>query len=74
MPFVWKGLLIKSPWDPPITKMSMRELIDYEEHLWKWMQNSPPHIVSVLNSIHREVEWRAGKKDWDNAAPAKRGL
>jgi hypothetical protein len=52
-----------SKMDEYITKMSMAELIDYERCLWTWMdktkKNPSPHIVQQLNTIHREVEWRA---------------
>ena len=50
--------------DDPLTKMSLRELIEYENYLWGWMANSPPNIVAVLNAIHREVEWRAQDTEW----------
>ena len=56
MPHVYKGMLVS---DVIISKMTMRQLIDYEAYLWGWMGNSPPNVVTVLNAIHREVEWRA---------------
>ena len=58
-----RGRMMLSKMDEYITKMSMKELIDYERCLWVWMdktKTSPsPHIVQQLNVIHREVEWRA---------------
>lgn len=42
-----------------VSRMTMKELIAYEKHLWEWMKDSPPDIVAILNTIHREVEWRA---------------
>lgn len=66
-----------------ITRMTLAELVAYEADLWKWMQaldsrrirgkafiprRHSDNIVYQINAIHREVEWRAGQKDWDNAA------
>jgi hypothetical protein len=57
-----------------ITRMTMAELIRYEATLWQWMNRldkSKMHsenIVVQLNAIHREVEWRAGEKEWQDAA------
>ena len=50
--------------DDPLTKMSLRQLVEFEAYLWTWMKNSPPSIVQILNAIHREVEWRAQDTDW----------
>jgi phage pi2 protein 07 len=57
-----------------ITRMSLNELIEYEALLWTWMEKitrSKIHcddVIAQLNAIHREVEWRATQKDWDDAA------
>lgn len=56
-------------------KMSMRELIEYEQKLWRWADTagSTQSIAAVLNAIYREVEWRAQERTWRNAAyPRKR--
>jgi len=44
-----------------LTKMDMDELIAYEAFLWECMEKLPnsPNVVTTLNAIHREVEWRA---------------
>jgi len=44
-----------------ISKMSMEELIAYEEFLWKCHSNPKASlaITDQLNAIYREVEWRA---------------
>jgi hypothetical protein len=54
-----KGRLKVSHFDEMITRMTMDELIEYEDLLWDWMKTSPAKIARVLNMIHREVEWRA---------------
>ena len=56
-----KGKPMLSKMDEYITKMSMKELIDYEACLWNWMDKagSPVDVARQLNMIHREVEWRA---------------
>ena len=65
MPIIYRGTLRKVDFeDRPLTKMTMRELIDYEKCLWRWMATSPPNIVQVLNAIYREVEWRAQDTNW----------
>jgi hypothetical protein len=47
--------------DERITKLTLRELVEYDEYLWVWMDKagSPANIARLLNMIHREVEWRA---------------
>ena len=60
MPFIYKGKMVTPELgETLLTKMSMRELIDYESYLWQWMTSSPPRVVNVLNAIYREIEWRA---------------
>lgn len=60
MPFVYRGKLASLDMgEAPLTEMTTRELIRYEEYLWAWMKGSPPNVVAVLNAIHREIEWRA---------------
>lgn len=61
MPHVYKGRVIPSELggELQLSKMTMRQLIEYERFLWGWMKGSPPSIVVVLNAIYREVEWRA---------------
>lgn len=85
MPIMLQGRL--SDVNEKISRMSLRALISYEAVLWTWMRNIerrklrgktravPMHsdnIVYQLNAIHREVEWRAGQKEWDNAAHSQR--
>jgi hypothetical protein len=59
MPILSEGRLIDL--HQRITKMSMKQLIKYEALLWTWMDkaDSPVDVARELNSIHREVEWRA---------------
>lgn len=58
----------------PITRMSVSELASYEATLWQWMEAldrarmASARVVDQLNAIHREVEWRAGEKEWQDAA------
>jgi hypothetical protein len=63
MPFVWrnKSGRPKLTSTTHLTKMSIRELVAYETFLWECMEKLPnsPNIVTTLNAIHREVEWRA---------------
>lgn len=60
MPFVYRGRVVSLETGMTmLTKMTMQELIEYEQFLWAWMTGSPPNVVSVLNAIYREVEWRA---------------
>jgi hypothetical protein len=50
-----------------IAKMTIAELIDYDNALWQWMDKlkfKSEDVVNQLNAIHREVEWRAQDKDW----------
>ena len=58
-----RGRMMLSKMDEYVTRMSIKDLIDYERCLWVWMEktknNPSPHIVQQLNVIHREVEWRA---------------
>lgn len=44
-----------------VSKMSMPDLIAFEAFLWKCMDTKlvQPAVVDYLNTIHREVEWRA---------------
>ena len=57
-----------------IARMPMNQLILYETVLWVWMDKldkskiRSENIVAQLNAIHREVEWRAGEREWQNAA------
>ena len=57
-----------------ITRMTLNESVRYEATLWQWMNRldrsgiNSENIVSQLNAIHREVEWRAGQSEWDHAA------
>lgn len=66
-----------------IARMTLPELIEYEATLWVWYDKLghvkigrskkvvrifSDSIVAQLNAIHREVEWRAGEKEWRNAA------
>ncbi|HEY2530267.1 MAG TPA: hypothetical protein VGJ20_20415 [Xanthobacteraceae bacterium] len=50
--------------------MAMRELIEYEQKLWRWADTAgtTQGIADVLNAIYREVEWRAQEKAWRDAA------
>ena len=55
--------------------MTMRELIEYEQKLWRWADaaGSTKGIADVLNAIYREVEWRAQEREWRDAAyPGRR--
>ena len=57
-----------------LTNMTMSELVDYERLLWHWADTagSTKAIADILNSIYREVEWRAQEKAWRDAAyPSK---
>ena len=47
--------------EKPITRMTMEELIAYESYLWTVLQKLPdsPKVITTMNSIYREVEWRA---------------
>jgi hypothetical protein len=44
-----------------LSRMSMPDLIALEAFLWRCMDTkyAHPSVVDTLNSIHREVEWRA---------------
>ena len=46
--------------------MSLPALAEYEATLWRWAEKCgwQPRIVSILNAIYREVEWRAMSDDW----------
>lgn len=59
MPIVVNGKLLSL--SEPVTKMSMRDLIAYEAALWKFVNTPEPpfRIVTMLNNIYQEVEWRA---------------
>ena len=58
MPVVYKGRLIYLDMDKtPLTKMSNKELIDYEKFLWRWMDS--PYVATVISAIHWELKWRA---------------
>ena len=60
MPFIYQGNVMSlDDGMSKLAQMSMRQLIEYEEFLWGWMNGSPPNVVTVLNAIYREVEWRA---------------
>jgi len=60
MPFMFRGrVMTLDTGMTMITQMTMRELIEYEKFLWGWMGKSPPNVVTALNAIYREVEWRA---------------
>ena len=50
----------------PISRMTMAELIGYERVLWRWMDKTKgaANIARQLNTIHREVEWRAQDTDF----------
>ena len=55
--------------------MTMRELVEYEETLWRWADaaGGTHGITDVLNAIYREVEWRAQEREWRDAAyPGRR--
>lgn len=54
-----------------IARMSVPELVEYEATLWRWVDRlkfKSQDVVTQLNAIHREVEWRAEDKDWRDAA------
>lgn len=53
-----------------ICKMTMPELCEFEDRVWKLAERTkfPMRAVDVLNAIYREVEWRALGKDWRDAA------
>jgi hypothetical protein len=60
MPFVYRGRVMSLDTGMTmLTAMTLQELIEYEKFLWGWMNDSPPNVVTVLNAIYREVEWRA---------------
>ena len=78
-----RGYVRVSANDERLTRMSLDDLVQLEALLWTWMEQlnrrklrgknfiearHSDNIVYQLNAIHREVEWRAGQKDWDNAA------
>jgi hypothetical protein len=54
--------------------MPLADLIVYEATLWQWMDAlnkrnmGSLRIVDQLNAIYREIEWRAGEKEWNDAA------
>jgi hypothetical protein len=50
-----------------IARMTIAELVDYDNALWQWMDKlkfKSEDVVNQLNAVHREVEWRAQDKDW----------
>jgi hypothetical protein len=50
-----------------IARMTIAELVDYDNALWQWMDKlkfKSEDVVNQLNAIHREIEWRAMDKDW----------
>ena len=47
-----------------LTRMSMQELIDFEAVLWKWL-DSCVSARTMLNAVHREVEWRAQDSEFE---------
>ena len=63
MPFVWRNKTgtPKFSTERRLTRMPLPELIAYEEFLWECMEKLPnsPNLVTTLNAIHREVEYRA---------------
>lgn len=59
-----RGRLKVSYFDEAITRMTLNELIEYEDFLWGWMKNNPVNIARILNMIHREVEWRAQEAEF----------
>jgi hypothetical protein len=63
MPFIWRDKKGEPRFTSiaTLTKMSLSELEAYEAFLWECMKKLPnsPRIITVLNAIHREVEWRA---------------
>jgi hypothetical protein len=54
--FVYKGRL-RTLDDKPLTRMTKRELIDYENYLWKWMDSRD--VAVVISAIRKELRWRA---------------
>jgi hypothetical protein len=44
-----------------LTKMSLAALVAYEKCLWMALEKQPdsPVLITTLNAIYREVEWRA---------------
>ena len=70
MPMVYRKRLIST--QRPITQMTLRELIDYEAYLWRWMDRakSPVNIALELNTIHREIEWRSQEAEWQQPCSA----
>lgn len=63
MPFVWRNKSGRPRLNAEmyLTRMSFPELEAYEAFLWECMEKLPnsPHIVTTLNALHREVEYRA---------------
>ena len=61
---LYRGRLVKLPLF--ITRMTTRELIEYELTLWSWMDKTKgsANVARELNAVHREVEWRAQDTDW----------
>lgn len=58
MRFIYKGRLRNLDMDEtPLTTMTTRELIAYEEFLWKWMDS--PNVALVISAIRKELRWRA---------------
>lgn len=72
MPIIYRNRLINL--DQHITKMSFKELVDYERALWGWMDKTKgaASIARQLNMIHREVEWRAQDTEF-NPRPGRVG-
>lgn len=61
MPLVYKGRMmsLNLASEKQLSQMTTPDLIEYEAYLWRWMRYSPPNVVTVLNAIYREMEWRA---------------
>jgi hypothetical protein len=50
-----------------ISRMTMPDLIALEAFLWNCMNTKFTHlaVVDTLNTIHREVEWRAQDPEFE---------
>lgn len=63
MPFIWRNKTGRPRLTSTthLTKMSFPELEAYELFLWECMEKLPdsPNLVTTLNAIHREVEYRS---------------
>lgn len=75
------GRAVLSDLQERISRMTLAELVTYEDTLWKWMEaldrrklrgksfierRRSDNVVYQINAIHREVEWRLAR-GWTDA-------